>query len=263
MLKLDPEIKSLFSTQKSLFKQIMSLRGEVFRELENRRTQRITLGKKNYFLKQHFGVGSKEILKNLVQMRLPIVDAQNEWLALQRLHELNIPTLTIAGYGWRGLNPATRQSFILTHELPPHISLEDLCKNWKAQPPSFQFKQKLIKQVAQIARVMHESGINHRDFYLCHFLLDLALLQSDQTLTLYLIDLHRAQIRKTVPLRWLIKDLAGLYFSSMDIGLTRRDLLRFIKEYRNKSLDLILIQERNFWERVKKRGNKLYQRHSK
>ena len=78
----------------------------------------------------------------------------------------------------------------------------------------------------------------------------------------YLIDLHRAQVRQIVPERWLIKDLAGLYFSSQDIGLTRRDLLRFMKEYRNKSLELILIQERNFWERVKKRGDKLYQRHS-
>ena|SRR5579872_4113038 len=257
MLILDPELKSCFSPRKSLFSQIMNLHGEVYRELENRRTQRIMLNHKNYFLKQHFGVGWKEIFKNLFQLRWPVISAKNEWQAMQRLQQLNIPVAKIAGYGWQGLNPATRHSFLLTHELPPHITLEDFCKTWKTTRPSFPLKQKLIKEVARIARVMHENGINHRDFYICHFLLDLA------SLHLSVIDLHRAQIRKTVPVRWLIKDLAGLYFSSIEIGLTQRDLLRFIKEYRNKSLDLILNKESTFWQRVKKRGNQLYQRHTR
>lgn len=259
---LDPELKAHFSPNSSLFKQIMGLHGEVFRELENRRTQRITLSQNNYFLKQHFGVGWKEIFKNLFQLRLPIVSAKNEWLALKRLQQLHIPAPKIAGYGCEGINPAKRQSFLLTHALPPHISLEDFCKDWKTHPPSFRLKQNLIKQIASIARVMHENGINHRDFYICHLLLDLASLKSDPIPTLSVIDLHRAQIRKVVPERWLIKDLAGLYFSSKEIGLTERDLLRFMKEYRNKSLKLILSQERTFWQRIKKRGNQLYQRHS-
>jgi len=261
MLTLDPEIKSLFSARKSLFKQIMQLHGEVYRELENRRTQRVILNGKNYFLKQHFGVGWKEIFKNLFQLRLPVLSAKNEWIALQRLQQLPIPAAKIAGYGCSGWNPATRHSFLLTHELPPHISLEDFCKDWQITPPSFPLKQKLIKETARIARVMHENGINHRDFYICHFLLDLASLHS-QNPVLSVIDLHRAQIREKVPERWIIKDLAGLYFSSKDIGLTQRDLLRFIKEYRNKSLEPVLTKERTFWQRVEKRGNKLYQRHT-
>ncbi len=262
MLILDPELKSIFSPEQSLFKQIMGLHGEVFRELENRRTQRILLHHRPYFLKQHFGVGWKEIFKNLFQLRLPIVSAHNEWQALKRLQAFHIPVPKIAGYGCRGFNPATRQSFLLTHELPPHISLEDFCKDWKSNPPAFQLKQQLIKKVAWIARVMHENGINHRDFYICHLLLDVNSLQSHQTPVLSVIDLHRAQIRKRVPERWIIKDLAGLYFSSKEIGLTERDLLRFMKEYRNKSLKLILRQEKHFWQRIKKRGNQLYQRHT-
>jgi hypothetical protein len=43
-----------------------------------------------------------------------------------------------------------------------------------------------------------------------------------------LIDLHRAQLRKKTPRRWVVKDVAGLYFSVMDIGLTQRDLFRFV-----------------------------------
>jgi len=262
MLILDPELISAFSSDKPLFPQLMALRGEVFRELENRRTQRVILNGKPYFLKQHYGVGYREIFKNVFQGRLPVISAKNEWLALKRLAELNIPAPVIAGYGWEGGNPATRRSFLLTHEIPAHVSLEDFCKDWKSTPPPFQLKQHLIKCVARMARTLHEHGVNHRDFYLCHFLLDLASLQPQKTPILSLIDLHRANVRRQVPTRWLVKDLAGLYFSSKDAGLTRRDLLRFMKAYRNKPLKHILNNETHFWQRIKERGDRLYQRHT-
>src|SRR5690606_4611652 len=58
-----------------------------------------------------------------------------------------------------------------------------------------------------------------------------------------LIDLHRAQVRPSVPRRWRDKDLAGLYFSALDIGLTRRDRLRFLKHYFQRPLRRILAEE--------------------
>src|SRR5665213_2130087 len=86
------------------FDYVMSLRGKIFRELENRRTQYLEIAGKGYFLKQHFGIGWKEIFKNLLQGRLPVLGAKNEWLAVQKLQALNIATLRIAGYGKRNLN---------------------------------------------------------------------------------------------------------------------------------------------------------------
>lgn len=255
---VDPKIKNLLPPQQDAFDHIMALRGETYRELENRRTQKILLGNKHYFLKQHFGVGWKEIFKNILQLRLPVISAKNEWLAITRLHTLGIPTLNVVGYGRRGWDPAHMQSFLMTEELPEHISLEDFCKNWKTNPPDFLFKQKLLNEVARIAKTIHQNGINHRDFYICHFLLTKPY--SDGKL--YLIDLHRAQIRRETPVRWIIKDLAGLYFSSKDIGLTTRDLLRFMKEYRNKSLRDLINMEPAFWQKVKQRGDKLYQQHA-
>lgn len=254
-LYLDQNIKNFFPEPQFAFDQLMSIRGEIFRELENRRTQKVILGKKTYFIKQHFGIGWKEIFKNLVQFKLPIYSAKNEWKAIQKLHSLNLPAQKIVGYGIRGLNPARMQSFILTEEIMHSVSLEDFCKPWKISPPTFQLKQQLIQKVAHIARAIHENGMNHRDFYLCHFL------QSDN-LFLYLIDLHRAKIRRVTPKRWIIKDLAGLYFSSKEIRLTSRDLLRFMKEYRNNSLYNLINKESAFWQKVKQRGDKLYQRHT-
>ena len=93
-----------------------------------------------------------------------------------------------------------------------------------------------------MARKMHRAGINHRDFYLCHFLMDepLAL---DQAPVLHLIDLHRAQIRQNVPRRWLVKDLGGLLFSAFEKGLTSRDLLRFMRLYSDRPLREVLAKD--------------------
>ena len=81
---------------------------------------------------------------------------------------------------------------------------------------------------------MHENGMNHRDFYLCHFLLDNKFAEHntiEESTKLFLIDLHRAQIRFATPLRWIVKDLGSLYFSAAEVPLTKRDLFRFMKIY--------------------------------
>ncbi|MST95428.1 MAG: hypothetical protein EXS33_09225 [Pedosphaera sp.] len=31
-------------------------------------------------------------------------------------------------------------------------------------------KRALLEKIAALARTLHEGGVNHRDFYLCHFL---------------------------------------------------------------------------------------------
>lgn len=258
-LSLDKTLQQYFAAE-DLFAQIMAMRGKVYRALEGRRTQRIELGGTGYFLKQHFGVGWKEIFKNLLQLRLPVYSAKNEWQALQRLDKLGVATLQVAGFGYRGINPARMQSFVLTTELTDVVSLEDYCRDWQHTPPDFAVKQALIKAVAAIARQLHANGINHRDFYICHFLLNtqtLALLKPQ----LFLIDLHRAQIRSQTPARWIIKDLAGLYFSSKDIGLTSRDLLRFIREYRKQPWRAVMAGEPHFWQKVMQRGERTYRQH--
>lgn len=257
-------LKSL-SAPASVFEQMMALRGASYRHLEGRLTQRVELGGKFYFIKQHVGIGWKEIFKNLLQLRLPVLSAKNEWLAIKKLQSLGISAPGIVGFGKRGINPAHMESFILMEELAPTISLEELCQTWPSTPPTFAIKRRLIEQVAYIAKTMHANGINHRDFYLCHFLLDIAAGLhniSAQTIKLSLIDLHRAQIRRLTPMRWIIKDLSGLHFSSKDIGLTQRDLYRFMKAYTGKSLGEILKLDQTFWQKVRARGEQIHRNHT-
>lgn len=259
---LDNAIKQYFTAakidSKHIFDTLMSLRGECFRQQKGRLTQRVKLGDKTYFIKQHTGVGWLEILKNLLQLRLPVISAKNEWQAIEKLQTLGVAVPAIAAYGERGCNPARKQSFILMQELTPVISLEDLGKTWVKTPPTFARKRQLIEAVARIARILHHNGLNHRDFYICHFLLD----NESGLDKLYLIDLHRAQIRCLTPRRWIIKDLAGLYFSSKDSGLTQRDLYRFMQAYTGKTLRETLISDKNIWKKVSARGERLYSNHT-
>jgi heptose I phosphotransferase len=233
----------------------MSLKGECYRQQKGRLTQRVLIGGKYYYLKQHYGIGWLEIFKDLLQGRLPITSARPEWQASMHLRTIGIDTIKVVGFGCKGINPATLQSFVLMEEIDYLFSLEELANNWQQKSVSFNNKIALIAKIAKITRAMHLYGLNHRDLYLCHFLL------STNPNKLYLIDLHRMQKRRITPLRWIIKDLAALYFSSKDIPLNRGDYLRFIKIYENTSLKLAFSDKRKFWQKIINRGEKLYREH--
>lgn len=276
---------------------------------EGRRTVSFSHNGERYYLKIHDGVGWKEIGKNLTSLRLPVLGAENEWKGVHHLRRqtllqnLGLNTLNIAGYGtrerrfWKILNnPAKRQSLIVTDEIPEAISLEDLFKdklfwgrNANKIPIKICFKRWLIEQLAQTARVLHNSGANHRDFYLSHFLLQRTKESHEPTpenSSLFLIDLHRMQIHKprwtawikailqgalklqrphppesVTPRRWKMRDVSGLHYSSMDLGLTKRDLIRFISTYENISNRQVLeaLQANDgFWRDVQSRAQNLY-----
>lgn len=237
--------------------------GQIFRDKEGRRTLRFELGGRGYFLKLHQGVGWGEIAKNLLQLRLPVVGASNEYHAIRALEKLSIDTLAVAGYGKRGVNPATQLSFLITDELTGVESLEDFCGRWPEHPPTFALKHALILRLADISRRLHDGGINHRDFYLCHFLLDVRTPVTAANLAahpLYLMDLHRAQIRARVPRRWLIKDLGGLYYSALHAGLTKRDVFRFMRAYSGLPLRRLLRSQAALWRSVRDRARRIYVR---
>ena len=291
-----------------------------------RRTVSFGANGKRYYVKTHGGVGWKEILKNLAYFRLPVLGAEHEWRGVHHLRrqtllrDLGLNTLEIAGYGTREYSvarilsdPARRQSFIVTDEIPNAKSLEELCRDdWAWGRRSINtcdevlFKRCLIDQLARTAQILHQSGANHRDFYLGHFLMQ----QSGKSFDidpgesrLFLIDLHRMQIHRPslrawvgamlkgmqtserirppiseTPERWRIKDVAGLYYSSMDLGLTRHDLCRFMTTYgdlsRRQALQILQLldnrrhfrfaqssfwhRECRFWWRVYGRARKLY-----
>lgn len=261
-LMLAEPFKSLWAGRDP-FAEVERLEGQVYRELEARRTLRTEVDGRGYFVKIHRGIGWAEILKNLLTAKAPVLGAGQEWRALQRLHEAGVPTMTAVAYGERGSNPAAQHSFIITEELAPTVSLEDFADDWRDQPPAPGLKRALIAEVARMTGEMHRAGVNHRDCYICHFLLHTDRPVRAEDLRLSLIDLHRAQVRPHTPRRWRDKDLAGLYFSALGIGLTRRDKLRFLKGYFRQPLRQILRDEAVLLQRLEARAARLQQRYQR
>ncbi|MDD9889829.1 MAG: lipopolysaccharide core heptose(I) kinase RfaP [Gammaproteobacteria bacterium] len=254
MFYLNEEIADNFQGEDP-FKFLQSMEGKVYRQVKARKTFQFSLNGKSYFAKLHSGVGWLEIIKNLMSFRLPIIGARNEWEAIHRLQELDIASMNAVAYGERGWNPANRESFIVTEELLNTISLEEFCKQWERTPPDPVIKRKLIEKVAHIARVIHRNGICHRDFYLCHFLLHQG---EDPFPKLSVIDLHRALVRNNLAQRWVVKDVAGLYYSAKTVGLTQRDLFRFMRHYHDLGLRTVLTKRKSFWLEVEQRAEKMF-----
>lgn len=266
---------------RAAFSSMMRTQGEAYRQAPGRRTVRFNLASRHYFIKTHTGVGWQEILKNLIYFRLPVLGAMDEWHGIHHLQRLRIKTLSVAAYGTTGgmYNWARRRSFIVTDEIANSKSLEEFCREWKTHPPvspsEIRFKRWLIEQVAVIARKMHNSGANHRDFYLGHFMLQPGYRSGQLSIDasrLFVIDLHRMQLRRRTPTRWQVKDIAGLRFSSFILGLTKKDRYRFIGTYWSDTTlrqslglgphywrDPQSLRNRLFWWRVESWARKLQQ----
>lgn len=236
-----------------IFEKVFALEGEEFRNVKNRRTFRIEVEKDGFFVKIHRGVGWREIFKNLLQFKLPVTGAGNEYRALEKLHDIGVDTMETAAYGERNWNPGARESFLITRELTGVISLEDVVLSGNFTPV---LKRQFIRVLATSAGKMHRAGINHRDCYICHYLWH----REEENIRLSVIDLHRAQIRKKVPRRYLVKDVAGLLFSSFDVPLSRRDIWRFIHFYCGGDVREELAERRKFYQAVYKAACKLYRK---
>ena len=251
---LNKELESLFLSGDP-FLVAEDIQGEVFRQTANRITKEFTYEGNKYFIKLHYGVGWKEIVKNLLKLRAPTVGAFPEWRALNKLRSLRIDCPEPVGFYSKGINPSNIRSFLVTKSLINTISIEEALKKGKLQELDFPTKKRFIEKVALISRNLHNNGINHRDYYLCHFHVDSNM---DVEKEIYLIDLHRAQLRTFMPARWASKDIGGLFHSAMGFKLNERDFYRFIKAYFNCSLKEALETRSKFIRTSRERAFRMF-----
>jgi heptose I phosphotransferase len=247
------------------FDAILRLNGETFREQKNRRTFRSTIGGRSYFVKIHGPTSWREILKNASRGRWPVLTAKPEMNAIRQLEKLGIQTVRAAGFGCRGRFPHALESFIITEELHDMIHLSELPElishSTIPAAQSFHLKRQITLELARISRILHTNGLNHRDYYLNHFMLknrEWSQWRRDDNVTLHLIDLHRMQIRTRTPRRWAIKDISGLLFSAFDASLTTTDCVRFLNQYWNEDWRARWRQSQSWRAQVLRRAISLY-----
>ena len=263
MIYIRPDVREVFANERTV-PDFLRVQGEVYKQVvTTRRTLRFDRGGRAFFIKIHSGVGWREIIKNLSAARLPVLSAANEWRAIQKLEQIGLNTMRVAAYGRQGTNPATIKSFIVTdaikntrhlEEWLPRLETAGMCSE------RIRVKRSVIRKVGEICRQLHAHGVNHRDFYLCHLRIDLSeggQYPAKEDLRIYVMDLHRAQIRRKTPKRWRVKDVAGLFYSSLfsceGLTLSRRDYLRFVEAYSGMRWRDSLTVDRAFWSAVDRR----------
>ena len=80
---------------KDPFEEIKKIEGAIYRQVLNRSTTRFEFAGQVFYIKFHTGSSLREILKNLVCLKLPVLGARNEYLAISKLHELNVNTMEL------------------------------------------------------------------------------------------------------------------------------------------------------------------------
>lgn len=232
------------------FQWVMQLDGETVRRTEKRHTFRIALNGKKYFIKQHHGPMWWEACTDVLRFSRPVLGADHEFRMSRTLQKIGVPVAEPSGVGVSGAG-LWRKSFLITKALPESLTVNQLARSWWDSPVLPHAKRAIIRAVATLVRKMHAAGINHRDLYINHFRIVRADLESGADPKIYVMDLHRAQQRRRVPRRWLIKDLAALLFSCLDKPLTLHDLLYFLKWYHaGVPLHESLGRNRKFWNDV-------------
>jgi tRNA A-37 threonylcarbamoyl transferase component Bud32 len=190
-------------------------------------------GQKTLFLKRY----DKPALKEQLRQRLQgyISTASAEWYWIQKLQQLNINAPVAVAFGKRTKGLIESQSLLITEHVPGE-SLRTYVKDpaFIEQMKGYHFKQKLIKAVADFVREFHAHGLYHRDLYLTHVFAKFAN-ESGAELSvpeITVIDLQRI-IKPWLTLRWRVKDIAGLQYSTPDHIVSKTDRIRWFKLYRN------------------------------
>lgn len=263
MIFIEDKYKDILSNFKCV-DDFLGLRIKVVRDFKNRKTGHFIIDGQSFYIKKHFSAGFSAIFDELFHLRKPHIGATFEAMMLKELEKLNVDSMELVAWGYddnRWLN--TRRSFVVTRALENVKRVSRFCNDWKQQsPPPLEFRKNIVTKIAEIAKTIHDNGINHRDFYLCHFQVDISQgpEQYQKNPEIYLMDLHRAQKRSYVPFRWRVKDIAGLLTWAMFYDLAAKDLYRFIKVYTQKPLSETSREDRRFWKAVIKRALREYKK---
>jgi heptose I phosphotransferase len=255
-----PDARALFPRERTVA-DFFAIAFQAVRRFENRSTGRFVRDGRAFYIKLHQPRGWWPIVEELLHLRRPQTGARHEWRALRAAADCGVPTPPVVAYGEEGRTAATQRSFLITEEIAPAESLESLFAGRLPVRPGALLRRRLVIAAAGVAARLHRNGINHRDFYLGHFLIDTSCGMAEleqRPPRLFLIDLHRAQTRRAVPPRWVIKDLAGLLFSALDAELSSRDLAAFARHYAGRPLRSEMQDNVAFWRAGLRRADRLW-----
>lgn len=155
--------------------------------------------------------------------------AGREWRTTLALAEAGIPVSEPVAFGQETRAWFERRSFIVL-EAAPGRSLESwLPVEWKRRAVGADFRRQrdLVLALARQVAALHAAGFVHRDLYTSHIFIQEATGGPPRFTFIDLQRVFRPRWRRS---RWIVKDLAQLYYST-EAFASRSDRLRFWREY--------------------------------
>ena len=148
------------------------------------------------------------------------------------LQDAQIPTVPLVGWG----QTSDGRSFVVTEDLTGYQDSERLVRD--GMPFDL-----LASATAGVARKLHSAGLHHRDLYLCHFLVRV---RGDRSCDVDVALIDAARVRR-LPLlfrrRWIIKDLAQFWYSTLSLPVTDEQRMWWLKRYRDESLKRAILRK--------------------
>jgi tRNA A-37 threonylcarbamoyl transferase component Bud32 len=138
--------------------------------------------------------------------------ARKEWFVAYQSQKRNLKIPKPVGWMEKGHWGLVSESYYLSEAVGSGISLVDLV-------PGARFP---LEELVKIVREIHQAGLFHKDLHVGNFLWD--------GQSLFLTDLHRAEIGKAVSLRRRLWNLSHLFHSLRDTW-EEKDQERFIDLY--------------------------------
>jgi heptose I phosphotransferase len=187
-----------------------STRVKPWRTLDDRENCTLDIERENgQFLRLH--------VKRFPPRKTLPTDAENEVHGLRLLAAERVPSTRLVA---SGQGPDLR-SFVAVEDLTGYQAADKLIE---AGTPF----QTLLNPIADLAAFLHERGLHHRDLYLCHFFVTLT-----PAIDVRLIDAARVARLPGLFMRqrWIVKDLAQLWFSTLALPVTDAQRLALFTRY--------------------------------
>jgi heptose I phosphotransferase len=164
-----------------------------------------------------------------------VSQGRKEFENICEFRKVGLPTVNPVAMGERFFRFFWVESFLITEDFHPYISLETMLENqpeFFAGPERKQRRRALIKEISSHARKMHTSGFNHRDFNATHILTYYD--KGSDTPKLALFDLQRVDKRKSFRFRWMIKSLARVNYTLPESLFDEEDRVHLLLNYKGK-----------------------------
>ncbi len=143
--------------------------------------------------------------------------AEEEARGIQLLNRAGIATAPLVAWGHDEMG----RSFLITEDLAGQDPLDKLI----AGGVDF---EAVLNPTADLAALLHDSGLHHRDLYLCHFFAR----REDPAAAPALIDAARVRpLPRLLSGRWIVKDLAQFRYSGLQLKIPPQRLNAWLERY--------------------------------